>query len=264
MGNNENVHDSFIHVPRDRSLVVRSAALAKRGLESLQTLDRIVTFPSDSIGTIFLFDRDPNVSHWSDFDPFQLASSPLGCELIDNVSCELRVPCRKYLGLGLIIEQKLPLLSSLAPDSLDGLALGGAVFGGDCYVDQLSQLKYLALLWQSAYDDTLLHLTNLKSLTHLFFYKGKIDNGLAYLANPGSLSHLGLEKMELTERAFASLSDFTSLSFLDLSRSNISDHGLSNLYSLTSLRELDLRHTEVSESGINRLKSTLPDCAISV
>ncbi len=128
MNSNDTTKDgSLVPVARDSSLVTRSRSLATRGLESLRTLDRIVHFPSDvSVGDVYLFDRNSDVTGWLEaLHPDALGQylnhGNYGIERIGKVHGDFHVPNGKNVALTVTEKSNLPLLSSLPPDSLQGL-----------------------------------------------------------------------------------------------------------------------------------------------
>ena len=114
---------------------------------------------------------------------------------IENVRGDVRVPNGTYVALRVNDNSKLPLLSTLASDSLDGLLLSSIEVTDDglSHLSNLTALSYLDLGYTWVTDDGLSHLSNLTALSHLDLYSTKVtDDGLSHLYNLTSLTNLDL------------------------------------------------------------------------
>ncbi len=125
--------ESLIPLSEERSLITRSASLAKRGLESLQSHYRTVRFPDYlQIGNAYIFPPDINVLDWEAVFWWSMSRQKrksLDYQQIESVTGDLRIPYEHNLMLeiedeGSIADSKLPSLSALLPSDLQGLDVG--------------------------------------------------------------------------------------------------------------------------------------------
>src|SRR5437764_13757733 len=116
--------EALIRTSEGRKLATRSAALAKRGLESLQDHYRIIRFPFDkSIGNAYLFDRNYDVVDWDEYLHSRQMNLFSRVEEIKEVRGELRVPYGQNLVLVIKDSSMFSFLSILAANDLQGVCL---------------------------------------------------------------------------------------------------------------------------------------------
>ena len=64
--------------------------------------------------------------------------------------------------------------------------------------------------------------------------------------------------LSLASNGLAILSGFKSLTHIELDRTQVTDEGLKHLYEMKQLNGVDLRGTRVTPEGIARLKAAIP------
>lgn len=253
-------NDALIPSRNEFGFVSRSAMLAKRGLDSLNTLDRIVRFPSDiSVGNVYIV----NANSDCDRSFGALCYRPVrsgndlqvdGIEEIANVRGNVYVSINDFLVLVVFDDENIPAISLLAPDSLQGLCLSGEE------IPLLANLTDLRFLRISSFTDVgMPHLRDLTSLTSLVLSDTEItDVGISHISHLRSLKRLDLARTKITDEGLAHLSELTSLESLGFGGNNISGMGFAHLSKLKSLLRFSFDSSEITDEGLlylSRLES---------
>ena len=267
MDENETLnHAPLIHVKNKHGLIVRSASLARRGLESLQTLHRVVRFPSDvSIGDVYLFDPSSDISSWFIYLTKYQWDGPFTdfeVEEIKGVCGEISVHSGKNLILVVNADDKSAFsrLEELDPQALDGLLITGSIAYGECEsFKHLSRLRFLSLSRDGVTDAEMQYLADLGSLFYLDLKSSDLtDKGLSLLSSLTELRYLYLSGTKISDNGLSQVEKFPMIEYLNLDFTGITNVGLSNLIGATSLTQLSLWNTDITDEGLSHL-SDLPN-----
>ena len=245
MNNDEKTKDdALIRAPKERGLATRSAALTKRGLESLQSHYRIVRFPSDvSIGDAYLFDRNSSVSEWHKYlQSRQQLRFFSDVEEIENACGNLKVPYGKQLVLVINDTSMLSYLPKLNFDDLQGLHIVPLVAPDElAFVGYQTGLKYLSAMYSPLKRSKYQQQLSLDDWNDRFVNRLAQCSALSSmrrLTNLEFLEFIGYVNRDDPSKPYAEFG-FRFLTHLTLSRFDIVDIGL--LRELKSLQSLEVR-----------------------
>ncbi len=92
--------------------------------------------------------------------------------------------------------------------------------------------------------------------------KGKVEEGLAYVAALKHVRTLDLSMSKVTDAEVGQVAGLGQMQVLNLNFTGVTDAGLEHLGGLKGLRTLFLHGTKVTVAGVKRLQVALPGCAI--
>ena len=258
------------------ALITRSAALVKRGLETLASLRvRVVHFPRDrSMGSLGLYDPVKKDVSQNLGDARGDVTVPPGVKLSLDVSNKAIFDLSPLTLLRPDDVQRLTLFEDEVFDKdlehikhlrfLEVLLLSGQFTdAGLEHLGKLTGLRVLvltpALRKSHITDPGLVHLKNLTELEELSLLGdyGAISNaGLAHISKLQKLRHLNLNSALINGVGLSYLRQLPFLNSVNLSNAEIFDADISkHIRALTKLERLGLRGTHITDEGLNCLRN---------
>lgn len=133
-------------------------------------------------------------------------------------------------------------------------------------VEQLDDLRFLAMQYQPVDDTGLLHIRDLSQLQVLHLAETNVtDSGMSNLAGLADLRTLSLDNTAVSDTglASASIETKTQLRELRMMSTNVSDASLTRIESLPNLRFVSCADTRVTLDGAQRFRIAHPNVELS-
>lgn len=257
--------NSLIVKESENMLVQRSRSVARRGLDLLDTMDRLIKFPENiAIGDVFLFDRNLEIAPWflylvtsrrESFEEFEFESK-------GGIKGDFSLKDAKQIALVININEpiRVEFLQTLHELKLDGiLFLGETLESEFAKMSTFSGLRYLSL--QGNFRDASPSSDRIKWIAKHHNLKLLDISDLALsvedtaeLMTLKSLEYIVLDSIDLTKEHTSYLSYLRSLRNLSLSYSGIDDDCFDYLLNLIRLEYLELAgNTDISNISIEKI-----------